>query len=117
MKETGMKYDSDKPMMDLIPPAAEMALARVLTFGANKYAPNSWQTVKDGERRYMAAAMRHINAHRGGEMFDDESGELHLSHALTCLAFLVELTERHVALGDSGWTAAAIEAADRKSVV
>lgn len=90
---TGIKLDADKPMMELIPPRAELALARVLTFGARKYAPDNWRQVPDLERRYLAAALRHINAHRAGELCDPESGELHLSHAFTCLAFLVETLE------------------------
>lgn len=89
----GRKDDTEKPMMNLIPAKAEMALARVLSFGAKKYAPENWRLVDNPEHRYMAAAMRHMNAHRSGELRDKESGELHLSHALTCLAFLVELEE------------------------
>lgn len=89
----GMKFDGEKPMMHLIPAKAEMALARVLTFGAIKYAPENWRKVDNQEERYMAAAMRHINAHRQGELRDSESGELHLSHALTCMAFLVDVLE------------------------
>lgn len=91
--EGGRKDDSGKSLMHLIPPHAEMALARVLTFGARKYAPENWRKVENPEQRYMAAAMRHMNAHRAGEVRDGESGELHLSHALTCLAFLVEIEE------------------------
>lgn len=53
----------------------------------------NWRKVDNQEERYMAAAMRHINAHRQGELRDSESGELHLSHALTCMAFLVDVLE------------------------
>ena len=91
--EQGRKDDSAKELMHLIPPKAEMALARVLTFGAIKYAPNNWRKVENASDRYMAAAMRHMNSHRQGELRDEESGELHLAHALTCLSFLVELLE------------------------
>lgn len=91
--EQGRKDDSAKELMHLIPAKAEMALARVLTFGAKKYAPENWRKVDNPIDRYMAAAMRHMNAHRQGELRDEESGELHLSHALTCLSFLVELLE------------------------
>lgn len=90
---TGVKHDGDKALMHLIPARAEMALARVLSFGAKKYAPENWRLVDNQEERYMAAAMRHINAHRQGELRDSESGEFHLSHALTCLSFLVDALE------------------------
>lgn len=36
----GKKYDDGKPMMELIPPHAELELAKVLTFGAIKYEPD-----------------------------------------------------------------------------
>jgi len=86
---TGMKYDSGKLHYSLIPTQATKALAEVLTFGAAKYAPNSWQTVPDGERRYLDAAMRHLEAYRSGETIDYESGLTHLSHLLCNAAFLV----------------------------
>ncbi|MEX1058763.1 MAG: dATP/dGTP diphosphohydrolase domain-containing protein, partial [Natronospirillum sp.] len=79
-----------KARMELIPPKAEMLLAEVLTFGAEKYGAENWRLVDEQERRYMAAAMRHINAHRQGEVLDQESGLPHLVHAMCCLAFLVE---------------------------
>lgn len=86
----GRKDDNDKPMMDLIPPRAELALAQVLTFGAQKYGAWNWSQVDDLERRYLAAVMRHINAYRAGEVMDRESGLPHLAHAMCCLAFLIE---------------------------
>lgn len=90
-QEQGQKFDSEKPRMDLIPPTAEHLLAEVLTHGAQKYAPNNWRKVPDAETRYIAAAMRHINAYRSGEHLDEESGLPHLAHAMCCLAFILEL--------------------------
>lgn len=87
----GMKFDDGKPRMDLIPPHAEQMLAMVLTFGAKKYAPDNWRLVENPEQRYIAAAMRHINAYRSGEINDPETGLPHLAHAMCCLAFLIEL--------------------------
>ena len=86
----GIKHDNDKPMMNLIPPHAEIELARVLTFGATKYGPENWRTLENLETRYVAAAMRHINAFRQGETLDSESGLHHLAHAMCCMAFIVE---------------------------
>lgn len=90
VENTGRKDDQGKPMMELIPPKAEVLLAQVLTFGAEKYGAWNWSQVDDLERRYLAAAMRHINAHRQGEALDQESGLPHLAHAMCCLAFLLE---------------------------
>jgi len=73
-----------------IPTASLEALATILTFGARKYKPNNWRNCTELER-YDAAFMRHYLAHMAGEDKDSDSGYPHLWHALTCLAFLVEL--------------------------
>lgn len=85
----GRKDDRGKLRMDLIPPEVMEALAEVLGYGAQKYAPNNWQRLTDFEDRYYAAALRHLMAWRKGTGLDSESGLSHLSHALCCLAFLV----------------------------
>ena len=85
---TGLKYDTGKLMFSLIPPETTRALAQVLTFGAQKYAPNNWQLVENGKDRYLDALFRHLDAYRSGESLDPESGLSHLSHALTNVAFL-----------------------------
>lgn len=85
---TGLKYDTGKLQYSLIPAETLQALAEVLSFGATKYAPNNWQLVQDGERRYLDALYRHLQAYRLGEDVDPESGLHHLSHALTNVAFL-----------------------------
>ena len=85
----GLKYDAGKLRYDLVPPHVIKAIADVLTYGADKYAPNSWQTVSNGETRYTAAMMRHFEAYREGEELDPETGKSHLSHCLCNLAFLL----------------------------
>lgn len=85
---TGMKFDTGKLQYSLIPPETTKALAEVLTFGAQKYAPNNWQLVDNGKTRYLDALYRHLEAFRSGEITDPESGLHHLSHALTNIAFL-----------------------------
>lgn len=87
----GMKYDSDKPMYNLLPSNAINSMAQVLTFGAKKYAPNSWQSVPDGLERYRAALLRHTFAIQRGEYLDQESGLPHSAHILCCAAFINEL--------------------------
>jgi len=87
--DTFMKFSSKKLRYDLIPPSATKGLARVLTYGARKYKPENWRGGKPSD--YVAAAMRHFEAYRSGEARDEESGELHLDHLLTNIAFLIEL--------------------------
>lgn len=86
--EKGVKLDTGKLRYDLIPPESLEGLAKILTFGAEKYTPNGWQTVPNAKERYTAAAMRHFEAWRKGEKLDPESGLLHLHHALCNLVFL-----------------------------
>ena len=88
-KELGLKYDDGKARFDLIEPEFEEDIANILTMGANKYAPNSWQHVEDGKNRYYAALRRHLNAWRKGEKIDRESGMSHLAHAACNVMFLM----------------------------
>lgn len=87
--EEGIKHDEGKLRYDLIPPHVQKWLAEVLTYGANKYAPNNWQNVEID--RYIAALYRHLNAWRLGENNDPESGFHHLKHALTNMMFITYL--------------------------
>lgn len=90
----GTKHDHGKPILGAVPPHAELAVGRVLTFGAEKYARGNWDKVEDHENRYMDAALRHLNAHRRGELTDSESGESHLAHAACCILFMLDKQER-----------------------
>lgn len=90
----GLKYVQDKPRYDLLPANAIDDLAKILTFGANKYAPNSWQNVENGLERYRAALLRHTFAIQGGELIDQESGLPHSAHAMCCAAFINELEKK-----------------------
>jgi hypothetical protein len=87
----GRKYDAGKARFDLMPATAELKIAGVLKYGACKYAPDNWRKVENPEARYLAAALRHINAWRRGEKRDPESGLSHLAHAATSLMFVIEL--------------------------
>lgn len=88
---TGAKHDSGKHRYDLLPPVAIDELAKVLSFGAEKYAPNSWQSVPDASNRYRAALLRHTFAIQRGELIDAESGLLHSALAMCNAAFITEL--------------------------
>jgi hypothetical protein len=87
----GIKFDNgaDKLRWDLLPWREVEKVVKILTFGAMKYADNNWQYVPEREKRYFAAAMRHLVAWKQGEINDKESGENHLSHALCCILFLL----------------------------
>ena len=92
----GLKFDAGKLRYDLVPPLAIKGIAEILTFGARKYAPNSWQTVPNGESRYIAALMRHFEAYRSGEDYDPESGKSHLAHCLCNITFLMWFQQNRI---------------------
>ena len=87
----GLKFDSGKPMFSLIPPLSEREVAKVLTYGASKYAPDNWKLVDNATNRYISAARRHINSAMVGDQYDDETGLHHYAHAICCLMFMMEV--------------------------
>ena len=92
MEETpGRKDDAGKPRWDLLPFCALNEVAKVLEFGARKYAPNDWRKVPDWRARYVGAALRHVAAFALGERLDPESKLPHLAHAACCVLFMLEL--------------------------
>ena len=79
----GAKADADKPKMRLV--TGDMAraiteVAKVGTYGANKYMEGGWIHVLDGFNRYEDAQQRHAAYRHMGEVRDEESGLLHLAH-------------------------------------
>ena len=87
----GIKYDSEKPRMNLLPPKAIVEISKVLTFGAAKYDAENWRKLDDLQNRYTAGALRHIFAHMDGEELDPETKLSHLAHAMCCLLFKLEI--------------------------
>lgn len=77
---SGTKLDTGKLRHDLLPPDAMGEVARIFTFGAEKYADRNWEKGMDWGRVY-AAQQRHMMAFWGGEMYDPETGMLHTAHA------------------------------------
>jgi hypothetical protein len=96
----GTKFDTNKLPVELVPAEAVEAIARVMDFGRKKYTENGWQTVPRGERRYFAAAYRHILAVQKTMpnldvlLADPDSGLPHLEHCICNLAFLMYLMAR-----------------------
>lgn len=86
---TGLKYDDGKTAYALLPWHVLRGAARVLTYGAAKYAPNNWQLVSDPLARYKSALDRHWDAcvHEG-ETCDPESGIEHAFHYACNALFL-----------------------------
>lgn len=96
---SGIKHDSKKPKLDLIPPELLEQVGMVMGFGAEKYERANWANGINYSR-LIAAAMRHINQFNKGIDLDDESNLNHISHAATNLAFLLWMIEHRPDLDD-----------------
>lgn len=91
----GAKLDEGKVGVHLLPPDPLIQIARVLDFGAKKYAPYNWTKGIKYSRVY-GALMRHMWAWWKGQDTDSETSISHLAHAGCCLLFLLqyEITRR-----------------------
>ena len=86
-QERGTKFDSGKPMIDLIVPEFIVGMAKILTMGAEKYGTENWKRGLEYSRLY-AALQRHALAYHSGEHYDSESGLNHMLH-VACNAMFI----------------------------
>lgn len=98
-KPGGTKHDGDKVRMELLPFYALEEIAKVMTFGAKKYAAHNWSKGIDFSR-LQGAAMRHLSSWSKGEDTDPESGLSHLAHLGCCVLFLIWMQENRPDLDD-----------------
>ena len=94
-----IKHDQGKPPMSLLSRTALEEVAKVMAFGAQKYAAHNWRSGFTWSRTLDAAA-RHLYAFIDGEDKDPESGLSHLAHAMCCLMFTLEFEKTHPELDD-----------------
>lgn len=99
VESEGRKNDAGKIRLDLIPPEATVALGKVLTMGAAKYADRNWEKGFNWSRS-IAALKRHLTAWEAGENTDPESGYSHMWHVLCNAAFLVTFEARNIGTDD-----------------
>jgi len=97
--EQGKKADDGKNPMDLLSGIALAACARVLGFGAKKYAAHNWR-MGLSHSRISAAILRHLFAYLDGEDLDPESGLPHVDHVLCEAMFLSEMVRTRKDLDD-----------------
>lgn len=92
------KFDSDKPMMELLMdgcPDALLGVGQVLTYGFKKYGgKHGWKALPDAVDRYEAAMFRHQLAKARGEILDPESGLPHSWHIACNALFLAQLEKQ-----------------------
>jgi hypothetical protein len=94
-----IKNDQEKIRMDLLPVYPIEEIAKVLTFGAKKYADRNWEKGFSYSRVY-GALLRHVFAWWGGQDKDSETNLSHLAHAGCCLMFLLEYEKTEKGVDD-----------------
>lgn len=98
----GAKLDAGKTRTGLVLHGFARALnavAEVGTYGAEKYTPNGWIEVPDGQARYTDAMYRHLMREAAGECADPDTGLAHAAHAawnaLARLDLMIREKESH----------------------
>jgi hypothetical protein len=106
MTDTGaLKFDTDKPRMELLDRYALEQIALVMTYGAKKYTTptasgdHNWRKGFKWSRLY-GAALRHLLAHLSGEDKDPDTGLSHIAHLGCCAMFLLWHEKNHPELDD-----------------
>lgn len=77
--DAGLRYNKDKPPLDLVDSLAVTGVARVLAHGAAKYSAHNWRKGLSWSET-IASLERHLAEIKRGEIFDKESGEQHIDH-------------------------------------
>ena len=92
--ERSLRYNTGKPDYSLIPLASMKEAAKVLEYGATKYAVDNWRKPTNWRVSY-ACLMRHMAAWQSGEDLDPESGFSHLGHAACNILQMLDMLENH----------------------
>ena len=88
------RFSTGKIRHDLISPWALNELAKVYTYGTQKYDDDNWWKGLKWKHDVFGCILRHVWKWFRGEKFDDESGVHHLAHAAwNC--FTLMSYERH----------------------
>lgn len=98
-KSEGIKHDQQKIRWDLVPFDAVNEIAKVLTFGAEKYAARNWEKGMNWSRAF-GALQRHLTRWFHGQDKDKETRLTHLANAGCCLFFLLAWELRKVGTDD-----------------
>ncbi len=97
----GMNKDEGKLRLDLVPPEAIEAIARVAgqACETGKYPERNWEKGMEWTRQY-ASAQRHLLKWMKGEDNDLDTGLPHLEHALWRIAALITYARRRIGEDD-----------------
>lgn len=89
----GLRFNTDKVGMELVPPEVVVAFAQVSTAGAKKYAPRNWEKGMSW-MTLVGCAMRHQFKWLMGEEYDKETGLHHADMWLWNVGALVTYIKR-----------------------
>lgn len=107
------RLDAGKAQLELISPVAMVGLAKILTFGAKKYAANNWRKGMNWSR-CIGSLKRHLAAFEAGIDLDrddncegcqrgdclNHTGLYHIDQVLCNAMFLSEYVRTHKELDD-----------------
>ena len=105
MSKEALRYNGDKPKLGYFSRSfhkAQEAVARVMEFGANKYADGNWKKGGKPNDEYLDSMARHLDKYLQGEHYDEDSACHHLGHAIWNLAALLELNHADLPMIDEG---------------
>ena len=88
----GVKHDAAKPKMHLIDAFWYEDVARVMTYGAQKYAEENWRKLTS-RSRVVSALERHLQEIKKGNYIDEETGLPHAAH-IACNTMFLHYFER-----------------------
>lgn len=95
------KDTKGKLKLNLVPNHGIEAVARVREFGNNKYPPDPNSYLEDVRiEDLVEACRRHLLKHQKGELLDDESLELHLSHVAASAMMAIEILHHEMVIDD-----------------
>jgi hypothetical protein len=89
---SGIKHDTNKPDLSLIPKIALDHEAFALMVGARKYGRYNYCKGMEASR-LIAAAMRHLTAWMSGEECDPEDGQHHLGSVKACASMILHMSQ------------------------
>lgn len=91
---SAQRFNQGKTRFDLVPATSLEEVAKVFTYGSQKYGDLNW-TKGLAWMSVIASCERHIHAFKMGEDIDSESGIKHLAHASANLMMLLAYYKIH----------------------
>ena len=91
----GLRHDTGKVRLDLLPPEWIWGLGQVMTAGAAKYEARNWEKGMAWSK-VLGPMLRHVYKWMSGEMYDVETGCHHLAmvawNALALMSYQIRLS-------------------------